>query len=188
MTTTVIGLSGSLRRASLNTRLLEAAIELAPPDMTIERAGFGDFPVFDQDLQDAAMPAAVSELAERILGADGVLIVSPEYNYSIPGGLKNAIDWLSRDQRGPFRQKPVAIMGASPGRLGTARMQYHLRQVFVFLDARVLNKPEVMVGGAAALFDAAGRLTDAATRDIVGRQLAALAQAIGERRRLAGEG
>lgn len=185
--TTVIGLSGSLRRNSLNTRLLEVAIGLAPPDMTIERAGFGDFPVYNQDIQERGIPAPVTALAERILRADGVLIVSPEYNYSIPGGLKNAIDWLSRDQRAPFRQKPVAIMGASPGRLGTARMQYHLRQVFVFLDARVLNRPEVMVGGAAALLDAEGRLTDGPTRDIIGRQLAALAQAIADCKRLTGE-
>lgn len=179
---TVVGLSGSLRRKSLNTALLEAATSLAPKDMTIESAGFADFPLYNQDLRDSAVPAPVSALSERIRKADAVLIVSPEYNYSIPGGLKNAIDWISRMDKQPFDGKLVAIMGASPGRIGTARMQYHLRQSFVFLNATVLNRPEVMVGNADKVFDEAGKLTDQDTRKIVADLLKALAAAIAERR------
>lgn len=179
---TVVGLSGSLRRKSFNTALLKAAISLAPAGMTIEAGGFADFPLYNQDLRDFGVPVAVGVLAERIRKADAVLIVSPEYNYSLPGGLKNAIDWISRVDRQPFDGKLVAIMGASLGRLGTARMQYHLRQSFVFLNGTVLNRPEVMVGNADKVFDAAGELTDEATRKIVADLLKALAGAIAERR------
>ncbi len=128
------------------------------------------------------MPDPVNVLAENIRKADAVLIVSPEYNYSIPGGLKNALDWMSRMDKQPFDGKLVAIMGASPGRIGTARMQYHLRQSFVFLNSTVLNRPEVMVANADKMFDESGKLTDEDTRKIVADMMKALAAAVGERR------
>lgn len=113
-----------------------------------------------------------------------MLIVSPEYNYTIPGGLKNALDWISRIDKQPFDGKLIAIMGASPGKLGTARMQYHLRQSFVFLNSTVLNRPEVMVANAASMFDDRGKLIDEATRKIVGDLLTALAKAVADQRQL----
>lgn len=181
---TVVGISGSLRQKSFNTMLLKAALSFAPRDMTINTASFVQFPLYNQDVQDAGFPQPVTALAEQVTKADGVLIVSPEYNYSIPGGLKNAIDWLSRVKPQPFDGKLIAIMGASPGRLGTARMQYHLRQSFVFLNGIVLNRPEVMVAGAGSAFDEAGGLKDEATGKLVGDLLQALARAIADQRRL----
>jgi chromate reductase len=181
---TVLGLSGSLRQKSFNAALLRAAITLVPPGMTIETDSFADVPLYNQDVRDSAVPAPVSALSEHIRRADAVLIVSPEYNYSIPGGLKNAIDWMSRMDKQPFDGKLVAIMGASPGRIGTARMQYHLRQSFVFLNSTVLNRPEVMVANAASMFDESGQLTDEPTRKMVADLLKALAEAVKERRRL----
>jgi chromate reductase, NAD(P)H dehydrogenase (quinone) len=115
-------------------------------------------------------------MGAAIKAADGIIIVSPEYNYSVPGALKNAIDWLSRLPSAPFKAKPVLIQSASPGALGGARMQYHLRQIFVFLDGRVMNGPEAMIGGAYGKSDnATGDLTDAATKEFLGKQLAAFA-------------
>ena len=113
-------------------------------------------------------------LSILIRDADAILFVTPEYNYSVPGVLKNAIDWASRPPEQPFAGKPAAIMGASPGVIGTARAQYHLRQIAVFLDLKVLNKPEVMIGGAADRFDSAGNLTHEPTREFIGKTLAAL--------------
>ena len=119
-------------------------------------------------------PLPVEEFRAKLKAADGLLFVTPEYNYSIPGVLKNAIDWASRPPEQPFDNKPIAIMGASPGVLGTARAQYHLRQCFVFLNALLVNRPEVMIGNAASRFDAEGRLTDEATRKIVASLLESL--------------
>lgn len=180
---TVIGLCGSLREKSLNSALLRAAAALAPAGLRIERASFADFPIYNADVQDRGFPRPVQTLGDRLRAADALLIVSPEYNYSIPGGLKNAIDWLSRLPDQPFAGKLVAIMGASPGRIGTARMQYHLRQSFVFLDGAVLNRPEVMVGGAAAAFDESGQLIDPEIKKLVSAQLEALAKAVRTQRR-----
>ncbi|MGF1608098.1 MAG: NADPH-dependent FMN reductase [Kiloniellales bacterium] len=171
----VLGLSGSLRRGSFNAMLIRAAQELTPDGMTIEPFDLAEIPLYNEDVRQQGLPAPVVALRERIAAADALLIATPEYNYSIPGVLKNAIDWASRPPDQPFDGKPVAIMGASPGRLGTARAQYHLRQAFVFLNALLLNKPEVMVAGANDLFDESGRLTDQATRDHVRAQLEALA-------------
>lgn len=174
----VRGISGSLRKGSFNRAVLNAAIELAPEGMTVEPLEWGDLPIYNADDDGDRTPPNVKQFKEAIRSADAVLIVSPEYNYSIPGGLKNAIDWASREKQGTpqcFTDKPVAIMGASMGGIATARMQYHLRQVFVFLDARVLTKPEVMVGQAQSKIDPSGRLTDEPTRAVIRTQLEALA-------------
>lgn len=142
--------------------------------MEITLADIAQIPVYNEDLRAEQVPTAVQTLADAIARADAVLIATPKYNYSIPGGLKNALDWVSRLPNQPFANKPVAIMGVSPGAIGTARAQYHLREVFVFLDAKVLNKPEIMIGGALERFDDQGRLHDQKTRDFIGSQLAAL--------------
>ncbi len=184
MTSTVLGLSGSLRGESLNTKLLCAAAALAPAGMAIEVTTLHGVPLYDGDVEVQGMPESVTTLAERIAAADAVLIVSPEYNYSLPGVLKNAIDWLSRVKPNPFAGKPLAIMGTSPGRFGTARMQYQLRHALLFTDARVLTKPEVMLGGAGQLFDAAGNLADERTAKLIRSQLDALAAAIAEMHRV----
>jgi chromate reductase len=170
----IVGLCGSLRAASLNKRVLELVSEVMPGGMTLEVAEWRAIPVFDGDVLAQGLPAPVAELRERIRRADGVLIATPEYNFSIPGGLKNAIDWLSRGDDQPFNGKPVAIVTASPGPLGGARVQYDLRKVMLFLNAMPLVKPEVFIGGAVAKFDAGtGRCTDETTRKFVGDQMAA---------------
>lgn len=171
----VLGISGSLRAGSWNSAALRAAQELAPPGMRIDLADLRALPLYDQDHEARGFPEAVQKLGSQIQAADAVLIATPEYNYSVPGVLKNAIDWVSRLPGGPFAGKPVAIMGASPGMLGTARAQYHLRQSFVFLRSHVLNGPEVMIAAAHQKFDDAGKLTDAPTREFIAKQLEALA-------------
>lgn len=171
----ILGLSGSLRKHSFNTAILHAAVGLAPNDMNIRVRTLEEVPVYNEDLRAEGYPAPVQALRDEIAAADGVLFATPEYNYSIPGVLKNAIDWASRPPDQPFEGKPVAIMGASPGRIGTARAQYHLRQCFVFLDSRVMNRPEVMVSGANKLIDESGRLIDDATRQHIAKMLEAFA-------------
>ena len=173
-TLTFCAISGSLRSGSYNTAALRAAAELAPEGITIVEEGIADIPLYNEDVKAAAFPAAVVRLQHAIASADAVLIATPEYNYSVPGVLKNAIDWVSRTDPQPFADKPVAIMGASPGALGTARAQYDLRRMFVYLDAHLLNKPEVMISAAHTRFDADGRLTDQATRKFVASLLTAL--------------
>lgn len=170
----ILGISGSLRNGSYNTGALEAAAELCPDDAAIEIYSIDGFPGFNQD-QDEPPPEHVLEFKAKIRGADAILFSSPEYNYSIPGVLKNAIDWASRPYAdNAWNGKPAAIMGASIGAIATARMQYHLRQVMVFLDMHPLNKPEVMIGHAADKFDADGRLTDEKTREHIRKMLDAL--------------
>jgi chromate reductase len=173
-----VTLLGSLRKASVNGGLARALPALAPQDVEIASLGsVGAFPLYDADIQALGIPAAVEIMATEIKAADGVIVVTPEYNYSVPGVLKNAIDWLSRVTPQPFATKPVLIQSASPGALGGARAQYHLRQIFVFLDARVFNVPEVMVGGAYGKSDSAtGDLTDEGTKAFLGKQLAAFAE------------
>ena len=170
----ILAISGSLRKASYNTAALRAAQELAPDGMTIDIADISAVPLYNDDSKALGLPASVETLCAAIRAADAVLIATPEYNYSIPGVLKNAIDWVSRAAPQPFADKPVAILGASPGALGTARAQYDLRKIFVFLDGRVLNKPEIFIAGASSKFDADGRLTDEPTRNIMAQQLVAL--------------
>ena len=172
---TVLGFAGSLRKASYNKALLRAAVELAPKDVQIEVFDLEGIPPFNQDFEKQP-PERVKEFKDKIKAADAVLIVSPEYNYSIPGVLKNAIDWASRPYMdNAFDGKPVAVMGASIGVLGAARAQYHLRQCFVFLNMYPLNKPEVMVMFAPQKFDEDGRLTDEETRKRVSSLLQSLA-------------
>ena len=171
---TFCAISGSLRSGSYNTAALRAAAELAPEGVTIVEEGLADIPIYNEDLKVAGFPAAVSRLQAAIASADAVLIATPEYNYSVSGVLKNAIDWVSRTDPQPFANKPVAIMGASPGALGTARAQYDLRKMFVYLDAHLLNKPEVMISAAHTRFDADGKLTDEATRKFLASLLTAL--------------
>ena len=175
-TVKVLGISGSLRRGSFNTAALRAAQELAPAGVEVAVfQSLRDIPPYDDDLrQGQGYPAPVEDLRARIKAADALLIATPEYNYSVPGVLKNAIDWASRPPEQPFDGKPIAIMGASPGALGTARAQYHLRQMFVFLNGMVLNRPEVMIAQAGTRFDAEGRLTDEKTREFVQALLVAL--------------
>jgi len=187
MTETIrlLGMSGSLRKNSFNTALLRAAQELAPAGLSIEIADLSQIPLYNDDVREKGYPQPAQALRNGIRAADAVLIATPEYNYSIPGVLKNAIDWASRPPEQPFDGKLVGIMGASPGRLGTARAQYHLRQCFVFLNSTVLNRPEVMVGGAAQVFKD-GKLIDEPTRQFVADLLKALSLAVERQRRLAG--
>jgi len=166
----VLGFAGSLRRGSFNKSLLRAAGELLPPGVELETFDLEGIPLFNQDL-DQQPPETVREFKARIRAADALLIATPEYNYSVPGVLKNAIDWGSRPHGdNSFDGKPVAVMGASTGMLGTARAQYHLRQSFVFLNMHPLNKPEVMVTFAKDKIDKDGRLIDQKARDLI-RQL-----------------
>jgi chromate reductase len=176
----LVTLLGSIRKGSLNAAVVRTLPELAPAGMTFSALpSVGDYPIYDADLQAEGFPAVVEEAAAAIRAADGVVIVSPEYNYSIPGGLKNALDWISRLKGQPFAGKPVAIQSVSAGLLGGARMQYHLRQSLVFLDAHVLNKPEVMIGQGTAKIDAeTGKLADEPTRQFITTQLAAFADYI----------
>jgi len=171
----ILGICGSLRKASYNRFALRAARELAPPDVTLEEAFLHGLPGFDQDREQSPPPEVV-ELKSRVRAADAILFVTPEYNYSVPGVLKNAIDWASRPYGdSAWQGKPVAVMGASIGAFGTARAQAHLRQSFVFLDMPVLQQPEVLIANAADRFDADGRLTDEGTRRRVASLVAALA-------------
>ncbi len=168
---------GSLRKASYNAAIARALPALAPEGVTIELLGsVGDFPLYNADVQAEGFPPAVTAMAEAIRAADGVIFVTPEYNYSIPGALKNAIDWISRVPNQPFAGKPVAIQSASQGLFGGVRAQLHLRHAFVFLDARAMNKPEVIIPLVQTKVDAAtGEVTDAATRGFLADQIKAFA-------------
>jgi chromate reductase, NAD(P)H dehydrogenase (quinone) len=163
-TLTILGIPGSLRRTSYNRGVLRAAQELVPGGAKIEIFELDGIPPFNQD-EEHQPPARVALFKSRIRAADAILFVTPEYNYSIPGVLKNAIDWASRPYGdNSWESKPVAVMGASPGAGGTMRAQYHLRQVFVFLNMYPLNRPEVMITNVAQRFDEHGNLTDEDTR------------------------
>lgn len=177
----VVSICGSLRKGSYNRMVMEALPGLAPEGMRISEApSYREFPPFDADQQDAkGFPEAVRQLGEAIHSADGVIFVTPEYNFSIPGALKNAIDWVSRLEAQPFAGKPVALQSASPGPVGGARMQYDLRRSMVFLDALTLNKPEIFIGFCAQRIDAGTRrITDERTREFIRQQLAAFARFI----------
>lgn len=173
----VLGFSGSLRQGSYNTALLKTAQKMAPADLRLDivDADWGTWPIYNADIQAKGVPAAVTALGERIKAAHGLYFVTPEYNYTLPGGLKNMIDWLSRLNPQPFAGKPIAVAGAAAGVLGTGRAQYDLRRAFVFLDGIVLNKPEVFVAAAHTKFDKDGNFTDEAGRTALAGQLAAFA-------------
>jgi chromate reductase, NAD(P)H dehydrogenase (quinone) len=173
-TVRVLGISGSLRKGSFNTALLRAAIALAPASLQIEVASLADIPPYNEDVRAQGFPEPVAKLREQIAAADALIIATPEYNYSIPGVLKNAIDWASRPPSPPFAGKALAIMGASGSVGGTMRAQYHLRQIAVFLDMHAVNKPEIFVRNGQAAFDAEGKLTDETTKKLLGLQLEAL--------------
>lgn len=170
----MLGIVGSLRKDSYNAFALKAAQELMPDGAVLELIELHGIPVFNQD-DEMAPPPPVLEFKRRILAADAILFATPEYNYSLPGGLKNAIDWASRPYgESAWLGKPAAVMGASVGSLGTARAQYHLRQTLVTLDMPVVNQPEVMISNAAQRFDQDGRLIDEPTRKIIQKLLRAL--------------
>ena len=166
----VLGFAGSLRQGSYNKALLRSAAELVPDDMQLEISDLEGIPPFNQDTEQN-MPNKVREFKTKIREADGILIATPEYNFSVPGVLKNAIDWASRPYGdNPFDGKPVAIMSASPGMLGGANAQFHLRQTCVFLNMYPINKPLVIVTFAQDKFDADGKLVDDNTKKFL-RQL-----------------
>src|SRR5215212_8625924 len=177
----VISICGSLRKGSFNRILMNNLPGLAPAGMKIAEApAFTDFPLYNADIQNSSgFPGPVNVLADAIRAADGVIIVTPEYNFSTPGGLKNAIDWVSRLPNQPFAGKLIALQSASPGPLGGGRVQYDLRKTFVFLDALTLNKPEIFVGNCASKFDEkTGELKDETTRNFLKQQLESFAKFI----------
>ena len=170
----VLSICGSLRKGSYNRAALRAASELVPDGMSLAHAEIADIPLYNEDVRQAGFPPPVQRLRDAIAGADALLFATPEYNYSVSGVLKNAIDWASRPPDQPFNGKPVAIMGATAGLWGTSRAQYHLRQSCVFLNMLPINKPEVLIAQAQNKFDAEGRLTDQTTRDLLAQLLVAL--------------
>lgn len=176
----ILAIQGSLRKDSHNGMLLRAFQKLAPEGMTIDIAEVGNLPLYDQD-KEAAFPAEAAELKKRIEAADGIIIATPEYNRSMPGVLKNAIDWASRPWgKNSFAGKPVLTAGVSIGKIGTAVAQSHLRQVMVYLDAHVIGQPELYLGPASELFDAEGNVTNDQTKDLLAKALVALAGRAGK--------
>jgi chromate reductase len=179
----VLTICGSLRKGSYNAMVQRALPEFAPEGMKFKPApSFVEFPLYNADIQNSTgFPAAVHTLADAIRAADGVIFCTPEYNFGIPGGLKNAIDWVSRLPNQPFAGKPVALQSVSPGPLGGGRVQYDLRRAMVFLDAFTLNKPEIFIGSCASKFDEkTGEIKDEATRGFIKQQLAAFAAFIAQ--------
>ncbi len=178
---TILGIAGSLRKQSYKKGALRAAQELAPPGAKLEVFDLAGIPAYNQD-EEKSPPPRVAELKSRIRAAGAILLCTPEYNYSIPGVLKNAIDWASRPYGdSAWNGKPVAIMGASVGAFGTMRAQYHLRQCFVFLNMDAVLQPEVAIGNAAEKFDAQGNLTDAKSKELIKKLLESLVAKAGRR-------
>lgn len=171
----ILGIPGSLRRDSYNRAALNAAQQLAPAETRVEIFDLHGIPGFSED-EEHDPPAQVAELKRRVRAADAILFATPEYNYSIPGVLKNAIDWASRPYGdSAWDGKPVAVMGASIGAVGTARAQYHLRQCFVFLNMLPINRPEVMIANAPQGFDERGNLVNETSRQLIAQLLDNLA-------------
>src|ERR1700721_2833963 len=174
----ILTICGSLRKGSYNAMLQRALPGLAPEGMTLKAApSYAELPLYNADIQNSTgFPAGVNVLADAIRAADGVIFCTPEYNFGIPGGLKNAIDWVSRLPNQPFAGKPIALESASPSLFGALRAQLHLRHVFVYLDGRMLNKPEIIIPQVNTKIDAAtGELNDPATRGFIADQLKAFA-------------
>lgn len=183
----ILGIVGSLRQGSYNGFAMKAAQELLPENASLEIADLHGIPVFNQD-EEMAPPAAVLEFKQKILAADAILFATPEYNYSVPGGLKNAIDWASRPYgQSAWRGKTAAIMGVSVGNFGTARAQYDLRKILVTLEMPAVVQPEVMIGNAAERFDDSGRLTDERSRQLIQKLLSTLVQLEKSTRRAKGD-
>jgi len=174
----VVGLVGSLRRHSLSGALMRAAQELAPDGLTIEVVDLSALPMYNEDLRADGFPPEVAAFRQRLAAADAFVLSSPEYNRSVSAVLKNAIDWGSRSPGQCFDGKPITVMTSSPGGLGGALANYHLRQIFVYLNGQVLNGPEIMVGDAKAKFDADGRLSDEPTREFIAGHLRRFAEFI----------
>jgi chromate reductase, NAD(P)H dehydrogenase (quinone) len=170
----VLGICGSLRKGSFNMAALRTAIELKPAGMTVTVADISQIPLYNEDVRAQGFPSPVETLRRQIAEADALLFSCPEYNYSMTGVLKNAIDWASRPPDQPFAGKPCAILGAAAGMAGSARAQYDLRRSMVFLDMHPLNKPEVLIGQAQTKFDENGKLTDEAARGFIRDMMAAL--------------
>lgn len=171
----VVGIVGSVRKESYNRKLLQAAVELAPESMDLELLEITDIPIFNEDILDSGAPESVLVFKEKIGIADAFLLATPEYNWAVPGPLKNAIDWASRPiATSPLQGKPAAIMGASTGPFGTVRVQLQWRQIFAYTNTYLLPQPQVVVNFAEQKFDANGKLTDEATRTQVSNLLKAL--------------
>ena len=168
----ILAISGSLRKGSYNTAALRACNDLLPAGMTLRITGIADLPIFNQDVFDAGIPEPARRLRAEIAEADGVLIASPEYNFSLSAALKNAIDWASRPPNQSWQEKPVAIFSCTQGPLGGARVQYDLRRILGQLWAHVLPRPEVFIGSAPGKFDAQGKLTDEPSRKFLADLLA----------------
>jgi chromate reductase, NAD(P)H dehydrogenase (quinone) len=180
----IIGICGSLRKGSYNRMVMNVLSGLAPAMLSIKEAPpYSEFPLYNADIETSTgFPAAVQGLAEAVRAADGVIFVTPEYNFSIPGPLKNAIDWVSRVPNQPFAGKPVAIQSAAGGALGGGRMQYDLRRALLFLNAATFGRPEIFIGNCSQKIDAkTGEITDPQTVELIRQQLAAFAKFVEER-------
>jgi len=174
----IVAISGSLRKDSYNTMLVKALAKLAPEGTQIEIAGIENLPIYNQD-DEVTFPAVAQALKDRIEKADGVIIATPEYNRSIPGVLKNAIDWISRPYgKNSFANKPVLAMGVSIGNIGTAVAQSHLRQIMIYLDADVIGQPELYLGPAQEIFDTEGNIINDSTKKLLEKALETLADRI----------
>jgi chromate reductase len=169
-----VAISGSLRKGSYNTMTLKAVQKIAPENIVIEHLLIDEVPFYNFDLHEIQFPDVVEKLNDAVKAADAVILVTPEYNYSVPPALKNVIDFMSRSPKKPFDMKAVGIMGASPGLLGTSRAQYHLRQIMVSLNAYVMTKPEIMISQVNTKFDEAGNLTDKKTGEHILRFIESL--------------
>ncbi len=181
MTFHILGISGSLRKASFNTAALRAVGELLPEGVTFEIAEIGDLPLYNEDLRvNGSFPPEVQRLREQIAKADGLVFAVPEYNYSVSPAMKNAIDWASRAPNQVFDWKPYAMIGAATGLFGTVRAQMALRQILFGINAYPVNNPQVMIAGAAQKFDAEGKLTDQAARDLITQLIHALVKLAGK--------
>lgn len=174
MTIRVLAIGGSLRKGSFNNMIIEQARRQAPEGMIIDIADISDVPLYNGDVHTNGFPPAVQRLSAQVSQADAFLIATPEYNYSVPGVLKNTLDWLSRNPEAKFQGKPMAIASASMGMLGGARAQHHLRQVLIYMDVDMVNKPELTIGTAHEKFSENGELMDITARNLLDKLLAAL--------------
>jgi chromate reductase, NAD(P)H dehydrogenase (quinone) len=172
----ILGITGSLRARSYNGFALKALGECMPDGLRLQVASLAEIPLYNGDLEEQGIPPAVQRLAREVAQADGLVFASPEYNFSISGVLKNAIDWLSRAKPQPFKDKPVALVSASAGPVGGARHQYELRKVLGCLEAHVLTRPEIFIGSCQEKFDLQGRLIDPKALSLMSEQMRAFEQ------------